>query len=258
VLRSRLDRAWRLAGTAVAFPLLFGGATVVAGIAFPILQAVTPAGSLRRERNQNLVHVLFRLYIALLRALRLIDIEIEGHERLGTGPARIIVANHPSLLDVVLLMALVRRAQCVVKHELWQSPYLGRLVRGAGYIRNDLDSDTLIEACRVALASGNHLIIFPEGTRSVPGEPIRFRRGFANIATCLGAEVQPVTISCSPATLTKGEKWWAIPERRPRFRVEVGERLNTGPWLSCEHRPLAVRKIVRHFEEYYAGRLARG
>lgn len=258
MLLSHLDRAWRFAGTAVAFPLLFGGATVVAGVVFPILQAVTPEGSLRRERNQNLVHVLFRIYIALLRALRLVDIEIEGRERLGTGPARIIVANHPSLLDVVVLMALVRRAQCVVKHELWQSPYLGRLVRGAGYIRNDLDSDTLIEACRTALARGNHLIIFPEGTRSVPGEPIRFRRGFANIATCLGAEVQPVTISCSPATLTKGEKWWAIPERRPRFRVEVGERLNTGPWLSCEHRPLAVRKIVRHFEEYYAGRLARG
>jgi 1-acyl-sn-glycerol-3-phosphate acyltransferase len=258
VLRSHLDRAWRLAGTAIAFPLLFGGATVVAAVFFPILQAVTRESSLRRERNQNLVHVLFRLYIALLWTLRLIDVEIEGRERLGTGPARIIVANHPSLLDVVLLMALVRRAQCVVKHELWQNPYLGRLVRGAGYIRNDLESAALIEACRAALASGNHLIIFPEGTRSVPGEPLRFRRGFANIATCLGAEVQPVTITCSPATLTKGEKWWAIPKRRPRFRVEVGERLKTSSWLTCEHRPLAVRKIVRHFEAYYAGRLARG
>lgn len=258
MLRSHLDRAWRFAGTAIAFPLLFGGATVLAGVVFPILQAVTRESVLRRERNQNLVHILFRLYIRLLWTLRLIDFEIEGRERLDKGPACIIVANHPSLLDVVLLMALVRRARCVVKHELWQSPYLGRVVRGAGYIRNDLDSAALLEACRGVLASGNHLIIFPEGTRSAPGEPIRFRRGFANIATCLGAEIQPVTISCSPATLTKGEKWWAIPERRPRFRVEIGERLNTRSWLTCEHRPIAVRKIVRHFEEYYAGRLARG
>jgi len=258
VLGSFLDRAWRLAGTAVAFPLLFGGASVVAGVAFPILQAVTPETRLRRERNQNLVHLLFRLYSGLLWALRLIDIEIEGRERLNNGPARIIVANHPSLLDVVLLMGLVRRAQCVVKHELWQSPYLGAVVRGAGYIRNDLDSAALLDACRAALDSGNHLIIFPEGTRSVPGEPIRFRRGFANIATTLGTEIQPVTISCSPATLTKGEKWWAIPNRRPRFKVEIGERLNTRLWLSCEQRPRAARKIVRHFEEYYAGRLGRG
>jgi len=132
------------------------------------------------------------------------------------------------------------------------------VVRGAGYIRNDLDSAALLDACRAALDSGNHLIIFPEGTRSVPGEPIRFRRGFANIATTLGTEIQPVTISCSPATLTKGEKWWAIPNRRPRFRVEIGERLNTRLWLSCEQRPRAARKIVRHFEEYYAGRLGRG
>jgi 1-acyl-sn-glycerol-3-phosphate acyltransferase len=257
-VRSHLDRAWRFAGTAVAFPLLFGGASVVAAVVFPILQAVTADRPLRRERNQNLVHVLFHLYIGLLRALRLIDVEIEGRERLSSGPARIIVANHPSLLDVVLLMALVRRAQCVVKHELWQSPYLGRMVRGAGYIRNDLDSAALLEACQAALATGNHLIIFPEGTRSVPGEPIRFRRGFANIATSLGAEIQPVTVSCSPPTLTKGERWWVIPKRRPRFRIEIGEPLSTHSWLISEHRPMAARKIVRHFEEYYAGRLARG
>src|SRR5262245_24752430 len=158
VLRSHLDRIWRLAGTAIAFPLLFGGGAIVAAVFFPILQVVTPAGPLRRQRNQALVHVLFRLYIGLLWTLRLIDVEIEGRERLGCGSACIIVANHPSLLDVVLLMALVRRAQCVVKHELWQSPYLGRLVRGAGYIRNDLESTALLEACRSALAAGNHLI----------------------------------------------------------------------------------------------------
>jgi 1-acyl-sn-glycerol-3-phosphate acyltransferase len=241
----------------LAFSLMFGGGAVL-GLIFPIVQALTPEGPLRRERSQNLVHNLFKIYVGLLRALRLIDVEIEGRDKLDDGPPRIIIANHPSLLDVVVLMALVRRAQCVVKHELWQSRFLGRVVRGAGYIRNDLDAATLVDCCRAALADGNHLIIFPEGTRSTPGEPMTFRRGFANIATCLGAEIQPITISCAPATLLKGEKWWVIPERRPRLRIEVGERLDTDLWLAREPRPLAARKIVRHFEEFYAGRSARG
>jgi len=70
----------------------------------------------------------------MLRFLRLIDLEVLGAEKLKDGAGRLVVANHPSLLDVVLLMALVRRAQCVVKKELWESRYLGRLVRDAGYI----------------------------------------------------------------------------------------------------------------------------
>ncbi len=255
---NRLGRAWRLAATAVTYPLMFVGAVVLAGAGFPIVRAMTPEGPLRRERNQHLVHILFRLYIWLLRVLRLMDVEILGREKLAGGAARVIVANHPSLLDVVLLMAIVRRAQCVVKHDLWRSRYLGAVVRGAGYIRNDLDAGALLDACRAALAHGNHLIIFPEGTRTAPGEPVRFRRGFANIAIHLGAEIQPVTISCSPATLLKGEKWWIIPERRPRFRVEIGEPIDVGAWPDRARRPLAARKLVRRLEEYYAGKLARG
>lgn len=258
MLRNAIGRSWRLAATAVALPLLFGGGAVLGGVVFPLVQVITPDGPLRRERNQNLVHILFRFFIWLLQVLRLIDFEIDGQDKLRDGTARIIVANHPSLLDVVLLMSLVRRAQCVVKHELWDSRYLGRVVRGAGYIRNDADQAALLEACQVALAEGNHLIIFPEGTRTVPGEPMRFRRGFANIATLLEVEIQPVTISCAPATLLKGQKWWVIPERRPVFRIKIGDRLDVSAWLGCEHRSLAARKLVRYLETYYAGSLARG
>src|SRR5262249_24449607 len=146
---------------------------------------------------------------------------------LQDGTARLIVANHPSLLDVVLLMALVPRAQCVVKKELWSDPYLGYVVRNAGYIRNDLEAGALLHACRMALAEGNSLIIFPEGTRTAPHEPMRLRRGFANTPTLLRAQIQLVKITCTPPTLAKGDKWWMIPERRPLFRVDVGDQIDT-------------------------------
>lgn len=255
---NRLNYIWRLAGTGVAFAALFGGGALLALTTFPIVHLTTPPGNRRRERNQVLIHLLFRFYVGMLQFLRLIDLEVSGAEKLKDGAGRLIVANHPSLLDVVLLMALVRRAQCVVKKELWESPYLGRLVRGAGYIRNDLELDAMLTACRTALAEGNSLIIFPEGTRSVPHEPIRLRRGFANIATLLQARIQLVTITCQPPTLVKGENWWIIPPRRPLFRVEVGDCLDASGWLDCKYRSLAVRKLVRRVEDYYAERLSGG
>jgi 1-acyl-sn-glycerol-3-phosphate acyltransferase len=253
-----LDHLWRLGGTGIAFILLFGGGALLAATAFPVVHLVTRSASQRRERNQYLIHIFFRAYVALLRCARLINLRVEGEQKLHQSAGCLIIANHPSLLDVVLLMALIRKAQCVVKGELWESFFLGRLVRGAGYIRNDLALDALLEACRTALATGHSLIIFPEGTRTVPSRRPQLRRGFANIATLLGAQIQLVTITCVPPTLVKGEKWWIIPPQRPTFRVMVGERLDSTAWLGCKYRSQATRKLLRQVEQYYAEQLANG
>lgn len=258
MLAERLDTLWRRAATGFAFAFLFGGGAILAPTAFPLVALTCPPGETRRRRCQRVVHLMFRFYIRMLRILRVIDLEVEGTERLRDGRGKLVVANHPSLLDVVLLMALMPHAQCIVKKELWESRWLGGMVRGAGYIRNDLEPEALLEACRTALESGDGIIIFPEGTRTVPGEPVRFRRGFANVATLLEAEIQLVTIACTPPTLIKGEKWWMIPSRRPIFRVMVGDRLDVKGMLGYQYRSLAARKLVRSLEDYFAERLADG
>jgi 1-acyl-sn-glycerol-3-phosphate acyltransferase len=258
VLLRGLDYFWRLGGTGLAFAILFGGGALLALAIFPLIHLVTPLGPRRRERNQFLIYLSFRFYVAMLRGLRLIDLELEGKAKLQHEAPRLIVANHPTLLDVVLLMSLVRRAQCVVKKELWQNRYLGGVVRGAGYIRNDLDMGQMLSACRTALSDGNCLIIFPEGTRSIPREPMHLRRGFANIATLLQARIQLVTITCEPPTLVKGDSWWIIPPQRPLFRVEAGDCLDAAGLLDGNHRSVAVRQLVRRVEDYYSERLRGG
>lgn len=252
----RLGFIWRLVGTGCAFMLLFGGGAILALTLFPALQF--GARGRRAARVQAVIHLLFRFFVRMLRVLRIIDLTVEGGEKLPVEGGRLVIANHPTLLDVVLLMTLVPRAQCIVKAELWDSRYLGGVMRSAGYIRNDLSAEHLLDACREALDQGRNLIIFPEGTRSMPGEPLRFRRGFANIATHLGVELQLITIMCTPPTLLKGDKWWMIPARRPRFSIAVDKRVQVSDWTGFEHRSLATRKLVRQLEEYYTERLANG
>jgi 1-acyl-sn-glycerol-3-phosphate acyltransferase len=113
-------------------------------------------------------------------------------------------------------------------------------MRRAGFIRNDLDPDALLTACRQSLDDGHNLIIFPEGTRSRPGSPPQFRRGFANLAVMTGAPVQPIIITCEPATLLKGDPWWSIPGQKPRFRITVDECLDPDTYLRYPHRSLAA------------------
>jgi 1-acyl-sn-glycerol-3-phosphate acyltransferase len=250
-----LDYPWRLAATGFCFAFLFAGGALLAMTAFPVIALISGLEAVRRQRVQYLIHLMFRLYIRMLVLLSLIDLEIEDAAKLRDGTGRLVIANHPTLLDVVLLMALAPRVQCIVKKELWENRYLGSVVRAAGYIRNDLDPEALLAACEMAMAEGNSLIVFPEGTRSQPGQSLRFRRGFANIATLLKTDILLVTITCDPCTLTKGEAWWTIPPVRPRFRVAVGECLDVASMLDSEYRSVAARKLVRFIEGYYAERL---
>jgi 1-acyl-sn-glycerol-3-phosphate acyltransferase len=257
VLLSRLDHAWRIVATGLAFLALFLGGPIVAIFTMGVARLLLLAGSERAARMRYLIHCMFRLYIRALVVLRVIDVEMEGGAKLAGGGGRLIVANHPTLLDVVLLVALIPRAQCVVKSEHWNG-LLGPVMRAAGYIRNDLPAEDMLAASRAALDAGYHMIIFPEGTRSQPGQPLRFRRGFAHIATMLDAQIQLVVLTCNPPTLLKGEKWWQVPTRRPRFRVSVGNTITMNDIGVEEHRSLTTRKLVRHLEDYYTEQLANG
>ncbi|HEX9448136.1 MAG TPA: lysophospholipid acyltransferase family protein [Dongiaceae bacterium] len=253
-----MDRAWRLTATGFAFALIFGGGSVAALTILPFVVGWKLTGSASHRNAQYAIHVFFRFYVNLLQWLGLIRLQVEGLEVLLRSRGQLIVANHPTLLDVVLLMALLPRAQCIVKHELWHNRYLGGIVRLAGYIPNNLDAPALLTACKTAIESGDNIIVFPEGTRTQPGKFPKFQRGFANIALLTAANIQLITITCAPLTLTKGEPWWRIPSHRPHFRVVVGDNLNAQDLLRRQERPLAARALVRQLETYYGEHLAAG
>ena len=250
-----VQRIWRVLATGFAFACFFLGGAVLAAVVFPIL-ALRQSG--RADRTQRMIYHVFRFYLAMLRGLGLIGLEVVNGERLAACRGKIIVANHPTLLDVVFLMAMTPRVCCIVKHELWDNRYLKGVVRAAGYIRNDLPPDQTIAACRGVLGQGNNLIVFPEGTRSRIGEPVRFHRGVANIAMLTGTSIQPVVISCEPLTLTKGEPWYRVPPRRPWFRLEIALPLDIQRFMAYPHRGLGARRLMTELREFYSGRLANG
>jgi 1-acyl-sn-glycerol-3-phosphate acyltransferase len=252
-LLKSLEHLYRQAATGFAFACFFLGGSILAGLVFPVLSCFRHG---RRDHAQRIIRSAFRFYLGMLQLLGLIRLEIAGGERLDPSRGCLIIANHPSLLDVVILMALTPNAQCIIKHELWNNRFLGGVMRRAEYIRNDLEGRALLDACQRSLDEGGNIIVFPEGTRSRPGVLPRFQRGFANIATLTQAEILPVVITCVPPTLTKGERWWVVPATRPTFRVEVGECLEADGYMTDRYRGVDSRRLVARMEAYYAERLA--
>jgi 1-acyl-sn-glycerol-3-phosphate acyltransferase len=258
VLIERIGKTWRALATGFSFAVFFGGGALAALTLFPLLGLLTPDPEKRHRRTRQVIRRLFQCYLGMLKLLRVLEIDVSGTDALKRIEGHVVVANHPTLLDVVLLMALIPQVQCIVKHQLWNNRYLGGVVRHAGYIRNDLEPDALLSACQSAMREGANLIIFPQGTRSLPGEPFHFHRGVANIALLSGADIQTVAIRCTPLYLTKSDKWWRVPSRRPHFSVTVGDILSIRKISEGLSRPLAARAVVKRLETYYTGILSSG
>ena len=115
----------------------------------------------------------------------------------------------------------------------------------------------MIQRCSESMSAGFPLIVFPEGTRSTPGEALNFQRGAANIAIRCGVDILPVVITCNPPTLLRGEPWYKIPARRPRFVVEILPPMTVASVVEPEAPPsLATRQLTRYWLFFYTEKLA--
>ena len=243
-----LERSWRLFGTAVSFAVFGVGAVLVSLLFLALL--VVPR-RVRQRPARALVRVSFRSFLRFLATLRVFDFDLdrEGLARLGTAGRRVVVANHPTLLDVIVLLAYVNQASCVVKSRVWRNPFLAAAVRAANYVPND-DFTQLLRDSDAALARHEPLIVFPEATRSVPGEPLRLQRGAATIALESDAVVDIVHFRCEPVLLTKSDAWYRVPARRPCLAVKVGASLRAREYLrGGASRSVATRRLTQALQQ---------
>lgn len=247
-----LNYCWRLFATGLSF-LCFGAVGLLFALTiFPLINiALAFNKPLRQSVSSRIIHYSWRLFLAMMQALGVLELRLDGIEALRTDRGVIVIANHPSLIDVVLLISLMKNARGIVKQAVWNNPVMRSAVRSANYIPNSDDPDAFMAKCRETLTNGNNIVIFPEGSRSVPGAPMKLQRGFAHLALRLDAPLRLVEIRCDPPTLLKGQKWYDIPATRPCFSVRVAERLDLTE-LNLDDTPSrAVRQITRHVAARY-------
>ncbi len=177
----------------------------------------------RRKRTAGqLIKACFSLFVLGLRIsgiLRVsaVDLPTEAEVR-----GAILVANHPSWLDIVVLLAILPRTLCVVKSGVWRNPAFGFIVRTAGFLPVE-DTEAFLEHGTQVLREGQSLILFPEGTRTVPGHPIQFQRGAAHLALRSGARVCPLLLTMDPPLLVKGDRWYDVPLPTCLFCIRGGQ-----------------------------------
>lgn len=251
-MEKRETYLWRIAVTGTCFTLFGLGGLILGLLVFPAMMLLPGDAARRRARTRGLVQRAFRLFVYVMNGGGGISYEIQGRERLGR-PGQLVIANHPTLVDVVLIVAFTPAPACVVKVALFHNPFTRRVVQAAGYISNS-PTDEMIERSAAALRADDCLVMFPEGTRTRPGQPFAFNRGAASVALRAARVLTPVYIRCEPVVLPKGDSWYKVPPRRPHFTLEVGDDIDLASYRALPP-PKASRQLNAWLQDHYAARL---
>lgn len=149
-------------------------------------------------------------------------VRVEGRGKIRPGEAYVMVANHLSLLDILVLFRLFTHFKWVSKVENFRVPFIGWNMRLNRYIplrRGDRASVVaMMRACRETLDAGNPIMMFPEGTRSPTGRMRRFKTGAFEVALAAKRPILPIAIEGTARALPK--RGFVLRGRHP-IRVTV-------------------------------------
>jgi 1-acyl-sn-glycerol-3-phosphate acyltransferase len=247
-LDARVFSTWR---DVLKYPLqlFFIGVFFLLGFAVsaaaPILFLVL--GKARAVRiGSRIPPALFRFFLRVVDWAGVLRVRFEDCEPFRDMSGVIVAPNHPGLMDAIVLMTLVPRPICIMRAGLKNNPCIGGAARLAGYITNDRGA-SVIRQCQSKLASGDNLLIFPEGTRTRSGargvNP--FKGGFALTAVLSGAPIQTVFIERSGVYLGKEKGMLSVAHLPIEMTIRPGEVFHALPGESAKELSLRLETYFR-------------
>lgn len=227
---------------------LFGAICMLGNVIFvPIIMLNLQRFKAVRDFARSLVHYSWGFFVKMTKWLGYLSCEFKGISK-DFVPHRLIIANHPSLLDVVLFLSHIKGLNCVVKKDLKRNIFLAPAICASAYISNESD-ETMLRACQNALNSGESLLIFPEGTRTK--EKIILHKIASYLAINAAKSLECVFIDCTPRTLQKGRKWFDAPKMRVRYTLSSKEVLDLQGFYADKPNPVRVRILHKKLQENY-------
>ena len=220
-----------------------GAMSLVWNLLAPLLSFVL-SRSIGGRLGRSGVSFIYRCCWASAERLGLMQVDSSALDILRDEPGGLIVAaNHPTMLDALVVVARLPRGVCVMKAELMHNIFLGGGARLARYIRNDVGRGMVRDAVET-LREGNQLVLFPEGTRTVVAPINALKPGITLIAHLAQVPIQTIVIESFSPYLTKGWPLLKAPPVPVRIRLRLGRRFAP----DADHRA-QLRRLQGYFAE---------
>jgi 1-acyl-sn-glycerol-3-phosphate acyltransferase len=182
-----------------------------------VISALLMALGGKPKSGQRMVRMVWRFLIWICIRCGLISVDAGSLKNIR---GRIIVANHPSLIDVVILTAYIGDAYSIAKSDLKRSLFFGEVIKRV-MIAND---EFVLEKAKKILDIGGNVLIFPEGTRTpLDGTKLKLHRGAAQLSIRLATAITPIRIEMSRRILAKGQSVLDMGAKTVNYRLIVEE-----------------------------------
>ncbi len=193
-------KIWRGFLVCIVFAI-FGIGSLLLSFLFLPIGGIFLRGEQKREKFSHIIHKLWHIYTQFFVVLGLIKIETVDVEPLR---GKIIVATHPTFIDILILIGLYDNSLCLAKKELLNNIFLKNIIKNV-YIPNNIDLEEFKRISTEALNDGYNIIIFPTGTRTVEGEELKIHKGAAALQIASEVDIIPIKMECDYPFLQKGK-----------------------------------------------------
>jgi 1-acyl-sn-glycerol-3-phosphate acyltransferase len=232
---------------------VFGlGTLILVIVVFPVMSLLFHPKTRFSKYARRFISASFRfIFVNIMCLMRAIKLDIDDREKFRRLSAKIVVANHPSLLDVVLMISLIPNADVIVRGNLTRNIII-RWVVNRLYILSSLDFSVLAGACIRSLNEGNCLVIFPQGTRTPRSGEIRLKKGAARISLLSGRSIVPVYIGGNDKLgLGKRDRWYDYNHTECYvYRIRMQDEIDPAKYADLEM-PRAVRRLNNEIREVF-------
>ena len=239
--------------------LCFGlGAILLAIFVFPFIRLFTLHKKDFGIIARAYVSHTFRVFLGNLNICKTSLLKVDDKQAYRNIHSKIIVANHPSLLDFVYIMSLVPNSTCIVRGGLTHTPLRGVIKQA--YITNTTDFNDVLVECKKLTDKGCNVIVFPEGTRSPRIGQNSYKKGAARIALYCGCDVLPLFIGGSDKYgLGKHDPLWSYNHVEPYLYdikmlpvISIEQFKNLSEPIAAKHLTEEMEKVIRSAGDEYA------
>lgn len=201
-----------------------------------------------RERK-GLIHR-FQTYLTILRRWGIIETEFIGFEEAPSWQGCVIVPNHPSILDAILLVSCIPSLDCVMNTRLLRNPITAGAAHLCDFIRND-SLRLMAKLCKERLAAGSNILIFPEGTRTKTPPVDPFHPIYSLVSKYSGAPIRTILIECDSDYFGRNFSYFRPAQCPMRFRLTAGRIFHSDDSTD-------PRELSEEIEGYFRACLSHG
>ena len=204
---------------------------------------LVPPSEKKRYRYHQMIAWFMRL---ALKALPGVEYSLDNMTNETFDKPAVIIANHQSHLDLLCMMMLHPKVVLLTTDWVWKNPIYGVIIRFAEFYPVSDGYDKNVERLKKLVERGYSVVVFPEGTRSVTGEILRFHKGAFQLAQALNVDILPVFIHGAHHVMPKKD----FVLREGHLHVEIRERMPANEVAAVDARALTTQ-FHKHYVEHY-------